>query len=132
MTNFTAETFTFLSSIKTPAIEGGIVRTRLLVLMDNLQAPKPQEIIEWIQMPEFRVFAFDNLKVNCVKTWSGYRTDVPLMVIFLRLGEWMAKMLGRDEFDCKVDDNYGPCTNEMESVDGMSIDDMVLEGSHSP
>ncbi|KAF4336698.1 hypothetical protein FBEOM_9444 [Fusarium beomiforme] len=150
MTTFTAEAFTFLSSIKTPAIEGGLVRTRLLFLLDNLQAPNPQEFIEWTTMPEFRAFAFDNLKVEFVKTWSGYRTEVSYVVIFLRLGEWIAKMLEQDSFGCKFGDSHYQCPSKqiddvmdidgisnacddgMESVDDTWVDDVASEVSLDP
>ncbi|KAF5688088.1 hypothetical protein FCIRC_2062 [Fusarium circinatum] len=102
MTAFDAESFAFLSSIKEPALEDGATCTRLLGMMNNLTAPHPYEIMQWLQMAEFRAFAFDNLRVECVKTWAGYRTQSHPLWIFLLLGRFMATMLGREMFECTV------------------------------
>ncbi|KAF5546580.1 hypothetical protein FMEXI_5603 [Fusarium mexicanum] len=64
MTTFDAEAFAFLSSIKEPALKDGTTRIRLLDMMNNLTAPHPYEIMQWLQMAEFRAFAFDNLRVE--------------------------------------------------------------------
>ncbi|KAF5717694.1 hypothetical protein FMUND_5640 [Fusarium mundagurra] len=102
MATFDAEAFAFLSSIKEPVLKDGATRTRLLDMMNNLTAPHPYEIMQWLQMAEFRAFTFDNLLVSCVKTWAGYKTNVQPLWIFLLLGKFIATMLGRESFECTV------------------------------
>ncbi|KAJ4160938.1 hypothetical protein NW765_005786 [Fusarium oxysporum] len=109
MTTFDAETFAFLSSIKEPALDDGATRTRLLDMMENLEAPHPYGILQWLQMAEFRAFAFDNLRVDCVKTWAGYKTQVHPLWIFLLLGRFIATMLGQEKFECTVGGNRYQC-----------------------
>ncbi|KAG4255297.1 hypothetical protein FPRO04_03830 [Fusarium proliferatum] len=102
MPNFDAAAFAFLSSIKEPVLKDGATRTRLLDMMNNLTAPHPAEIMQWLQMAEFRSFAFDNLLVDCAKTWAGYRTHVQPLWIFLLLGKFIATMLGQDKFEFTI------------------------------
>ncbi|KAG5758730.1 hypothetical protein H9Q72_013140 [Fusarium xylarioides] len=109
MTTFDAEAFTFLSSIKEPVLKDGATRTRLLDMMNNLTAPRPYEIMQWLQMAEFRAFASDNLLVHCVKTWAGYKTQVHSLWIFLLIGKFIARMLGREGFECTVGGNRYHC-----------------------
>ncbi|KAF5571887.1 hypothetical protein FPCIR_14401 [Fusarium pseudocircinatum] len=109
MTTFDAETFTFLSSIKEPVLEDGATRTRLLGMMNNLTAPHPSEIMQWLHMPEFRAFASDNLLVHCIKTWAGYRTQIDSLWIFLLLGKFIARTLGREGFECTVGGSRYQC-----------------------
>ncbi|KAI3582038.1 hypothetical protein IWW34DRAFT_690207 [Fusarium oxysporum f. sp. albedinis] len=109
MTTFDAETFAFLSSIKEPALDDGATRTRLLDMMENLEAPHPYGILQWLQMAEFRAFAFDNLRVDCVKTWAGYKTKVHPLWIFLLLGRFIATMLGQENLECTVGGNRYQC-----------------------
>ncbi|KAF5563202.1 hypothetical protein FPHYL_5301 [Fusarium phyllophilum] len=109
MTTFDAEAFAFLSSIKEPVLKEGATRTRLLDMMNNLTAPHPYEIMQWLQMAEFRAFASDNLLVHCVKTWAGYKTQVHSLWVFLLLGKFIARMLGREGFVCTVGANRYQC-----------------------
>ncbi|KAF4948969.1 hypothetical protein FGADI_9253 [Fusarium gaditjirri] len=102
MMTFDAEAFAFLSSIKEPVLEDGATRTRLLDMINDLEAPHPYEIMQWLQIAEFRVFAFDNLRVDCVQTWAGYKTQVHPLWIFLLLGQCIATILGQDSFECTV------------------------------
>ncbi|KAI1039037.1 hypothetical protein LB503_007814 [Fusarium chuoi] len=115
MPTFNAETFAFLSSIKEPVLKDGATRTRLLDMMNNLTAPHPAEIMQWLQMAEFCVFAFDNLLVDCVKTWAGYRTHVQPLWIFLLLGKFIATMLGQDKFECTIGGTRYQCPRPEES-----------------
>ncbi|CVL04735.1 hypothetical protein FPRO06_04636 [Fusarium proliferatum] len=115
MPTFDAEVFAFLSSIKEPVLEDGATRTRLLGMMNNLTAPHPAEIMQWLQMAEFRVFAFDSLLVDCVKTWAGYRTHVQPLWIFLLLGKLIATMLGQDKFECTIGGTQYQCPRLEES-----------------
>ncbi|KAF5554194.1 hypothetical protein FNAPI_6529 [Fusarium napiforme] len=115
MTTFDAETFTFLSTIKEPVLEDGATRTRLLDMMNNLTAPHPCEIMQWLQMAEFRAFASDNLLVHCVKTWAGFRTETHLLWIFLLLGKFIARMLGREGFECTVGGTRYQCPRPEEA-----------------
>ncbi|RBR20612.1 hypothetical protein FVER53590_03681 [Fusarium verticillioides] len=96
MTTFDAETFAFLSSIKEPVLEDGATRTRLLDMMNNLIAPHPCEIVQWLQMAEFRDFASDNL------------------LIFLLLGKFIARMLGWEGFECTVGGTRYQCARPEE------------------
>jgi hypothetical protein len=123
MTTFDAETFAFLSSIKKPTIEDGVIRTRLLDMVNNLQPPHPYEIMQWLQMREFRNFAFDNLRVDCVKTWAGYKAEVHFLWIFLRLGRFIAEMLGQERFECTVGGTCYQCPRP-------EVDKMDLEYSY--
>nr|RBQ89294.1 hypothetical protein FVER53263_03681 [Fusarium verticillioides] len=114
MTTFDAETFAFLSSIKEPVLEDGATRTRLLDMMNNLIAPHPCEIVQWLQMAEFRDFASDNLLVHCVQTWAGYRTQTHSLWIFLLLGKFIARMLGWEGFECTVGGTRYQCARPEE------------------
>ncbi|KAF5986081.1 hypothetical protein FBULB1_2593 [Fusarium bulbicola] len=131
MTTFDAETFAFLSSIKEPALKDGTTRTRLLDMMNKLTAPHPYEIMQWLQMAEFRAFAFDNLRVECLNTWAGHRTQSHPLWIFLLLGKFMATMLGQEKFECTVGGTRYQCPRpeevEMEMELGYSYDQWAYE-----
>ncbi|KAI1034357.1 hypothetical protein LB504_004548 [Fusarium proliferatum] len=115
MPTFDAKAFAFLSSIKEPVLKDGATRTRLLDMMNNLTAPHPSEIMQWLQMAEFRAFAFDNLLVDCVETWAGYRTHVQPLWIFLLLGKFIATMLGQNKFECTIGGTRYQCPRPEES-----------------
>ncbi|CVK94194.1 uncharacterized protein FMAN_03395 [Fusarium mangiferae] len=117
MPTFDAEAFAFLFSIKEPVLKDGATRTRLLDMMNNLTAPHPAEIMQWLQMAEFRAFAFDNLLVDCVETWAGYRTHVQPLWIFLLLGKFIATMLGQDKFECTIGGTRYQCPRPEEKMD---------------
>ncbi|KAF5623031.1 hypothetical protein F52700_10343 [Fusarium sp. NRRL 52700] len=123
MSTFDAEAFAFLSSIKEPVLKDGATRTRLLDMMNNLTAPHPYEIMQWLQMAEFRAFAFDNLLVDCVQTWAGYKTQAHPLLIFILLGKFIATMLGQDKFTCTVGGRRYQCARPEE-------DKMELEYMH--